>query len=127
MRRMRSRRRGERGLRELLKLLGSHPELANAIVFDPARVKRLLKTQAARRLLVGVDAGTLLRSVSYSTGETPLALCMQLTAIVVPPIPCPGNTKTLPTCPGNTKTLPTCPGNTKITPTCPGNTKYATT
>ena len=103
----------ERGLRELLKVLRAHPELANAVVFDPAKVKRLLKTPAARSLLVGVDAGTLLMSVSNSTGDTPLALCMQLTAVVTPPIQCPGNTRTIPTCPGNTRTLPTCPSNTK--------------
>jgi len=111
--RTRRRRRSDGGLRELLNLLRRHPELANALVFDPARVRRLLRTQAARELLVGVDAGTLLMSVSDSTGETPLALCMQVTALVVPPIGCPGNTRTIPTCPGNTRTLPTCPGNTR--------------
>ena len=109
----RRRRRNDGGLRELLRVLRKHPELAKAVVFDPERVSRLLRTPEARRLLVGVDTGTLLSSVTNLTGETPLALCLQLTAIVAPPIECPGGTKTHPTCPGGTKTLPTCPQRTR--------------
>ena len=111
------RKRSYGGLRELLEILKAHPELAHTLVFDPEKVRRLLRTRDARSLLVGVDVRTLLRSVPETPGLTPLALCLQLTAIVAPPIECPGATKTLPTCPAATKTLPTCPGATKtLTP-----------
>jgi hypothetical protein len=103
----------DRGMGELLELLRTHPELITTLVFDARKLRRLLRTQEARRLLLGVDVGTLLRSVTGSELGAPLLACLQLTALMVPPMPCPGNTKTLPTCPGNTRALPTCPGNTR--------------
>jgi hypothetical protein len=44
------------GMGELLGLLETHPHLVHALIFDHAKVRRLLKSPAARRLLRGVDA-----------------------------------------------------------------------
>ena len=43
------------GMGELLELLKNHPHLIDAIGADTARVSRLLKSNAARRLVRGVD------------------------------------------------------------------------
>ena len=43
------RRNGDRGLRELLRVLRKHPELANALVFDPEKVRRLLTSERCWR------------------------------------------------------------------------------
>jgi hypothetical protein len=46
------------GMGELLGLLRTQPHLVRALIFDHAKVKRLLKSAAARRLIPGVDAMT---------------------------------------------------------------------
>jgi hypothetical protein len=46
------------GMGELLGLLRTQPHLVRALIFDHAKVKRLLKSAAARRLIAGVDATT---------------------------------------------------------------------
>jgi hypothetical protein len=43
---------------ELVDLLKAHPRLVRALIFDHEKVRRLLKSPAARRLLPGVNAGT---------------------------------------------------------------------
>lgn len=45
------------GMRELLDLLKTHPHLMHALGVDPAKVNRLLKSDAARQLTSGVDPG----------------------------------------------------------------------
>jgi hypothetical protein len=43
------------GIEELIDLLEAHPRLVRELIFDPAKVKRLLKSPAGRRLIPGVD------------------------------------------------------------------------
>jgi hypothetical protein len=69
----------DNGLDELLELLKSRPELISALVFDPASIKRLLKSKAARRLLIGVEAKTFLRRIV----DNPIALCVVRTANLI--------------------------------------------
>lgn len=104
------------GMGELLGLLKAHPELVDALVFDPRRVRRFLKSEAARRL-VGDDTITFLRYVSGSGDGASFALCLGGTNLV-----CAGATKTQLPCPSGTK--PPC---TKGTKPCSGGTKPPST
>jgi hypothetical protein len=78
----------DNGMEELLGLLRSHPELISAIVFDPARIKRLLSSKAARRLVIGVDTRALLKSVAGSGGGGPIVLCLSRSRHATPAIKC---------------------------------------
>jgi hypothetical protein len=65
----RARRKKDPAMGPLLDLLKARPELVHALVFDHAKVERLLKSRAARQLVPGVDARKmLLKSV---TGGVP--------------------------------------------------------
>jgi hypothetical protein len=70
----------DKSMGELLDLLKTHPELISALVFDPASVKGLLKSKAARRLVLGVDAKAFMRFVAASKDGGPVAACLQRTA-----------------------------------------------
>lgn len=63
----------------LLDLLKTHPELISALVFDPASIKRLLKSKAARKLLLGVDVKAFLKYIA-STDGAPVAACSYRTS-----------------------------------------------
>ena len=87
----------DNGMDELLGLLKSHPELISALVFDPVSVKRLLKSKAARRLLIGVDTRAFLKYVAGHKNGTPIVLCLGRTRHMAPRdtrpgmrFPCPG-------------------------------------
>ena len=70
----------DKGISELLEMLKTHPELISALVLDPTRVKRLLRSKAARRLVGGVNTTDFLAKVAESGGGGPIALCMYETA-----------------------------------------------
>jgi hypothetical protein len=124
----------DNGLGELLELFKSHPELISALVFDPASIKRLLKSKAARKLVIGVDTRAFLQYIAGPTDGGPIAVCLRKTVVVCPkgtrtacpgahgtkhPTPCGPNTQP---CGPNTRPLPFCPGlrGTKHPPTSPG-------
>lgn len=65
----------DKGMQELLELLNIHPELISALVFDPKRVKALLKSKTARRLIIGTDTRMFLEAVSRRKDGPPIALC----------------------------------------------------
>jgi hypothetical protein len=69
----------DKGLEELLTLLKTHPELIKELVFDPTSIKALLKTKAARRLVLGVDATAFLKYVAGPKDGYPIAQCLQNT------------------------------------------------
>jgi hypothetical protein len=72
----RATRKREHGMGALLDLLKSRPELVHTLVVDPAKVKRVLKSRAARALVAGADTGMLMRA--FESG------CLLRT---VPPVP----------------------------------------
>jgi hypothetical protein len=88
----------DKGLGELLALLKTHPELMSALVFDPRSIKRLLRSKAARRLVLGVDTRAFLKYVAGPQDGGPIALCF-------------GGTKVL--CPKRTR-YPLCFGHTRL-------------
>ena len=67
--RKRATRDADEGLLELLQLLEDHPDLVRAIVFDTAKVRRLLRSSAARRLASGVDARQIFRRLGGQSGR----------------------------------------------------------
>ncbi len=95
----------DNGLGELLELLKTHPELIKELVFDPTRIKPLLRSKAARRLVLGVDTKKFLSYVAGPDDGYPVAQCF-------------GGTKYL--CAKGTKHV-VCGGGTKID--CGGGTK----
>lgn len=74
----------DKGMEELLHLLKTHPELITALVFDPVSIKRLLKSKAARRLILGADVRTFLRYVSGPKHGGPVAMCRRGTRSMSP-------------------------------------------
>ena len=98
------------GMGELLEILKSHPELISALVFDPASIKRLLKSKAARRLTLGVDTRAFLKYMAGGYGGGPIASCLRHTAAL-----CPKGTR----CPAGLTREPTpCGPRTKPPPGC---------
>jgi hypothetical protein len=73
----------DNGMGELLDLLKTHPELISALVFDPVSIERLLKSKAARRLVLGVDTRAFLRYVAGPKNGGPVALCRRTSRISV--------------------------------------------
>ncbi|TLZ23818.1 MAG: hypothetical protein E6K29_17900 [Gammaproteobacteria bacterium] len=65
----------DNGLRELLELLKTHPELIKELVFDSKNIQSLLKGKAARQLALGVDARKFLAYVAGPEDGYPIALC----------------------------------------------------
>jgi hypothetical protein len=65
----------DNGVGELLDLLKTHPELISALVFDPVSMKRVLKSKAARRLVLGADVRAFLRGVIGPKSGAPIAIC----------------------------------------------------
>jgi hypothetical protein len=65
----------DRGAGELLALLKTKPELVSALVSDTRSIKRLVKSKAGRRLVLGVDTRAFLRSVAGPAEGGPIALC----------------------------------------------------
>jgi hypothetical protein len=74
----------DNGVGELLDLIKTHPELISALVFDPASVKRLLKSTSARRLVPGVDTRAFLTYVAGSKNGGPVALCRRGSRVICP-------------------------------------------
>jgi hypothetical protein len=91
----------DKGLGELLELLRTHPDLMSAIVFDPPAIKRLLKSKAARRLVMGVDVRDFLRYVAGPEDGGPIAVCLRGTAVL-----CPKRTRYAVLCFSGTKPVP---------------------
>lgn len=81
------------GMEEFLAVLRAHPDLVSALVGDPARIQRLLKSKAARQLLIGVDTKPLLRYVGGSQRWGPIALCLSRSKIFSPQMKCFGRSK----------------------------------
>jgi hypothetical protein len=65
----------DNGLRELLEVLKTHPELIKELVFDSKSIKSLLKSKAARKLVLGVDATAFLEYVAGPEDGYPIAQC----------------------------------------------------
>jgi hypothetical protein len=65
----------DNGLRELLEVLKTHPELIKELVFDSKSIKSLLKSKAARKLVLGVDAKKFLSYVAGPEDGYPIAQC----------------------------------------------------
>jgi hypothetical protein len=92
----------DKGLAELLELLRTRPDLIDALVFDPARVKGLLQQKAARRMVLGVSTKAFLRYVSGSSDGGPIAICLRRTVqLCAVGTGCAGGTIF---CPGGTNT-----------------------
>ena len=58
----------------VLDLLKDHPELVRALIVDHVKVKRLLKTKAARALVAGVDLTKPLMKRGARAGRGPAAV-----------------------------------------------------
>jgi hypothetical protein len=69
-----------KGMGEVLDLLKTHPDLVHALVFNPGKVKRLLRSKAARRLVPGVNTRSLLKRVAGAGDGAPIAVCLSKTA-----------------------------------------------
>jgi hypothetical protein len=97
----------DKGMGELLELLRVHPKLISALVFDPKSVKRLLRSKAARRLVLGVNVRAFLSHLARSEDGAPVALCLRGTAVL-----CPKGTRhaKVAGCPWETA----CPGATQL-------------
>lgn len=68
----------DNGMGELLDTLKTHPELVHALVFDHKRVRRLLKSKAARGLVTGVDPRkTILKRVKRAGEGGGVAVCLR--------------------------------------------------
>lgn len=65
----------DNGLEELLELLRTHPGLIRELIFDRTSIQLLLKTKAARRLVIGVDTRKFLRYVAGPEDGYPIAQC----------------------------------------------------
>jgi len=65
----------DNGLEELLELLKTHPELIKELVFNSKSIKSLLKSKAARKLALGVDAKKFLSYVAGPEDGYPIAQC----------------------------------------------------
>jgi hypothetical protein len=87
----------QKGMGELLALIKTRPELVTALVFDPASVKRLLRSKAARRLVLGVNVRAFLRYVAGPKDGGPIVICRRTAAPCKVTFVCPGGTK--PPCP----------------------------
>lgn len=88
----------DNGLGELLELLKTHPELIKELVFDPTSIKPLLRSKAARRLVLGVDAKKFLRYVAGPQDGYPIAQCLKQTKLL-----CAKGSKVVVACGGGTK------------------------
>jgi hypothetical protein len=73
-----------KGMGELLGLLKKRPELVHALVFHPTKVKSLLKSKSARKLIPGKNTRAFLHRVSGSEDGGPIALCSHKTAHMCP-------------------------------------------
>jgi hypothetical protein len=69
----------ELGMDQLLELLKAHPELVGALVFEPIRITRLLKSKAGRRLVLGVDVKEFLKYIAGPGDGGPTAVCLRKT------------------------------------------------
>ena len=75
----------DKGMGALLELLRGRPELVHAVIFNHARVKRLLKGKAAKKLALGVNARkTLQKRVARVEHGGPAAMCLARTAHLFP-------------------------------------------
>jgi hypothetical protein len=72
----------EKGAGELLGLLKTHPGLVHALIFNPTRVKRLLRNRKARQQFRGVDTTKILSRVSAPGGGGPVLTCVQSTKLL---------------------------------------------
>jgi hypothetical protein len=72
----------ELAMEQLLDLLKAHPELVGALVFEPTRITRLLKSKAACRLALGVDVKAFLKYISGPGDGGPVAVCQCRTAVM---------------------------------------------
>jgi hypothetical protein len=72
----------DNGLEELLELLRTHPKLIKELVFDPPSIQLLLKTKAARQLVLGVDAKKFLSYVAGPQDGYPIAQCFRETKLL---------------------------------------------
>ncbi len=74
----------DKGMGELLDLLKTHPELISALVFDPHSIERLLRSKAARQLVLGVDTKAFLRYIAGPENGGPIAVCLKRTRVLSP-------------------------------------------
>jgi hypothetical protein len=89
----------DNGLGEVLALLRTHPKLIKELVFDPKSIQLLLKTKAARKLVLGVEATAFLKYVAGPTDGYPIAQCFKDTRLL-----CAKGTKYAAACGGGTET-----------------------
>jgi hypothetical protein len=75
----------DKGMGALLEVLRGRPQLVHAVIFNHARVKRLLKGTAAKKLTLGVNARkTLQKRVARIEHGGPAAMCLARTAHLFP-------------------------------------------
>jgi hypothetical protein len=72
----------DNGLGELLGLLRTNPKLIKELVFDPTSIQLLLKTKAARKLVLGVNARAFLKYVAGTKDGYPIAQCLKETRLL---------------------------------------------
>jgi hypothetical protein len=72
----------DKGLGQLLELLRKRPDLIREIVFDTARVRRLLRNKAARQLTLGPKPTDFLQYMGGSIDGYPISSCQQLTQVL---------------------------------------------
>jgi hypothetical protein len=65
----------DNGLDDLLKLLRKRPELVKELIFHAPNLQRLLKSRAARRLALGVDASAFLTYLASDEDGYAIAQC----------------------------------------------------
>jgi hypothetical protein len=65
----------DNGLDDLLKLLRKRPELVKELIFHAPNIQRLLKSPAARRLALGVDASAFLTYLASDEDGYAIAQC----------------------------------------------------
>jgi len=97
----------DKGMRDLLKLLKTHPDAMNALVFDPRSIRRVLRGKA-RQLALGVDTQAFLSYVARPGNGGPIALCLRRTALLC----AKATVRMLPLCPKGSR-LP-CPKGSRL-------------
>lgn len=97
----------DNGLDDLLKLLRKRPELVKELIFHAPNIQRLLKSRAARRLALGVDASAFLTYLASDEDGYAIAQCF-------------GGTRSL--CAKGTG-YAVCGGSTQPTAACGGSTE----
>jgi hypothetical protein len=110
----------DKGMTELLNLLTAHPELIRELVFDQAKIRKLLRHKSARRLIRGGGPTAFLEYISGPADGAPVAYCWGGTRAFCAKGTgqCLGGTRPPPQC--LPTTMPVSPGCLRGTAPSPG-------